>query len=93
MTFLHYLEDRLEGRLPFSVYTKELFTVKMKDAEGNEVELRSHAFSDAALKARKPEIVGKQLSREKLLRDGRPRSYTRTWCGSVRRKKIAGDGT
>src|SRR5437773_1957507 len=35
MTFFHTLEEELEPKMPFSPFTKEIFTLRCKDQDGN----------------------------------------------------------
>lgn len=70
-TFLHYLEDLIRDRLPFPLYAKSPITVKMRDYEGNGVEMKTHVFGDTTVRTRNPDILEARLLKERLLKKGR----------------------
>jgi len=67
ITFFHYVEDLLKGRLPFPVYDDRLFSVNAVDSKGEIRVIRSYAFSrDIPRSAEK--LEAEMLRRGKILR-------------------------
>ena len=52
MTFFHYLEADLESRMPFSPFTREVFTLISKDWDGKELVTRTRLYDPQYSKRR-----------------------------------------
>lgn len=44
MTFFHYMEDELETAMPFSPFTREVFSLLSRDSHGNELVTRTRLY-------------------------------------------------
>jgi len=53
LTFFHYLEHMVSPRLPFPLYTKELFEVPVLDRQGTARIVHTYAFSLEAIRRRR----------------------------------------
>jgi len=69
ITFFHYVEDVLKGRLPFAVYHDKEFTIKAIDADGREQLVHTLAFNPEVKRA--AEKLEAFMRREGLIRSGR----------------------
>jgi aminoglycoside N3'-acetyltransferase len=67
-TFFHYLEDSLEARLPFPLFREELLDATIIDHAGNTRLIRTKAYSQEAIRRRRPEIMTRELDRLGLIR-------------------------
>src|SRR5262245_44061139 len=47
MTFYHFIEEEIEPFLPFSPFTEDVYTLRSRDARGNEVLTRTRLFNPA----------------------------------------------
>lgn len=70
-TFIHHIEDLVKNELPFQLYRKELMAAKVLDFEGKEITVNTHVFSDAAVRLRRPGVLGKRLLEKDLIRKER----------------------
>ena len=71
-TFIHYLEDLIKDKLPFPLYDEHPFTVQMVDFHGQRHEIHTHAFSDKAIRYRRPEILEDRLRK----------------CGALKKRRV-----
>jgi aminoglycoside 3-N-acetyltransferase len=70
-TFIHHIEDLIQDNLPFPLYTEEPIPAKTLDYDGNELTVNTYAFSDLAVKSRRPEILENYLFKNKMLQKAR----------------------
>jgi aminoglycoside 3-N-acetyltransferase len=70
-TFIHHIEDLLEGSLPFAVYRAEPLPGRVLDQDGRERIVPTRVFSDRAVATRRPEVLERRLREEGLLLDTR----------------------
>lgn len=67
-TFIHYIEDHLRDRLPVPLYGPDLARVRVLDQAGSEREVATYAFSETAVRARRPNYLRDELRRAGVLR-------------------------
>jgi aminoglycoside 3-N-acetyltransferase len=67
-TFFHYLEDMLADQLDFPLFRDELIEAKVVDHEGRERLIKTYAYSEEAIRRRRPAIMTDELDRLKLIR-------------------------
>lgn len=70
-TFIHYIEDHIKEQLPFSLYVAEPTSTRVRDARGQELDIKTYAFSSTAVRARRPGLLRDALVAEGLLRKAR----------------------
>jgi aminoglycoside 3-N-acetyltransferase len=70
-TFFHYLEDSLEARLPFPLFRDELVEATVVDHAGKARTIRTKAYSEEAIRRRKPQIMTRELDRLGLIQRAR----------------------
>lgn len=70
-TFFHYLEHLVQDKLPFSLYGEEIFEVKVVNAKGKEIGVKTKAFSFEAIRKRRSDILWKKLLAAKKIKKGR----------------------
>lgn len=61
LTFYHAVEELLESRFPMSPFTTEVFTARVRDAEGVERESRLRLFEPAMSRRRNLRILEREL--------------------------------
>lgn len=66
-TFIHYIEHIIKENLPFLLYDKEIFEVKVIDTKGDEIPVKAMAFSPEAVQKRRPDILENELLAGKKL--------------------------
>ncbi len=71
MTFFHYLEHLVEGRLPFPLYRSETFEVPSIDSSGNTRMIKTRAFSPDTLRRRRPLVLMEEMDKQRLVRRAR----------------------
>jgi aminoglycoside 3-N-acetyltransferase len=71
LTFFHYLEHLVSPKLPFRLYTDELFEVPMLDQQGNLRTLRTRAFSFETIRRRRFERLERWVRQRRLVREVR----------------------
>jgi aminoglycoside N3'-acetyltransferase len=89
MTFFHYLEEDLEGRMPFSPFTTETFTLDVRDEEGQTVSVATRLYDPIVGRERDGELLTPHLKAGGVWREakvGRLKAIVLR-CGDV--KKIA----
>lgn len=69
MTFYHTLEERLEGRLPFSPFTSEEFVLQSRDYSGNLLTTRTRLFDPAVSRRRDLRKLAAELQRNGAWRE------------------------
>lgn len=62
-TFHHYLEDLVKDELPFALYEKEPYVVKVIDAKGEDRWVTTHAFTKEAISRRRVHILFDEMER------------------------------
>jgi aminoglycoside 3-N-acetyltransferase len=70
-TFFHYLEDMLEDRLAFPLFREELLEANVIDYSGNARIVETYAYSEEAIRRRRPQIMTDELDRLGLIRRAR----------------------
>ena len=70
-TFLHYLEDLLEGSVPFPIYREGTMRARILDHEGRPGTVETKVFSEEAIARRDPELLEARLRALGLLRSSR----------------------
>ena len=70
-TFFHYLEDSLEARLPFPLFREEIVEATVIDYAGSTRVIRTKAYSQEAIRRRRPEIMTRELDRLGLIKRAR----------------------
>lgn len=68
-TFIHHIEDLLEGSLPFAVYRTESLPGRVLDRDGREWVVPTRVFSERAVTTRSPEVLERRLREKGLLLD------------------------
>jgi aminoglycoside 3-N-acetyltransferase len=68
ITFFHYVEHLLKDELPFPVYSDEMFTVGVVDADGRKREMKTYAYSKTPRRADK---LYEEMSRQGKVRRAR----------------------
>ena len=71
LTFMHYVEDTFQQRLPFALYDSEPATLRLKDANGAEQQIRQYFFSREARERRNFGVVEEALRRGGAIRHAR----------------------
>jgi aminoglycoside 3-N-acetyltransferase len=71
MTFFHAIEEILEPRMPFSPFTKEVFTLESRDAQNNLVTTRTRLFEPQYSKRRNLEKLVPVLKQHGWWREAR----------------------
>lgn len=61
MTFFHYIENVVREQLPFPLYTEKEYDLKVLDYEGQDIHVKAHAFSKAAVAGRRPLLLEKEV--------------------------------
>jgi aminoglycoside 3-N-acetyltransferase len=69
ITFFHHVEDLLQARIPFPIYSERLFSVPAVDANGGQHVIRTYAFNKAARRA--SDKLEAEMQRQGLIRSGR----------------------
>ncbi len=70
-TFFHYMEDMLETQLDFPLFRPELMEVPVIDRSGNALTVRTYAYSEEAIRRRRPAIMTNELDRQGLIKRAR----------------------
>lgn len=70
-TFFHYLEHIIQNKLPFSLYGKEILDVKVINAKGKEIGVKTRVFSFEAIRKRRSGILWKKLLAAKKIKKRR----------------------
>lgn len=65
MTFIHYIEHVVREQLPFPLYGDQEYDLKVLDSEGQELHVKTHAFSKEAAVGRRPLLLEQEVLREK----------------------------
>lgn len=68
VTFTHFLEDRISGKLPFSFYDPEPLTGIVIDYEGGRLEVPVRVIGEQANRLRREERLVEILERERIIR-------------------------
>jgi aminoglycoside N3'-acetyltransferase len=63
MTFYHFIEEDLESRMPFSPFTAEFYTLRSRDADGNELLTRTRLFNPVYSRKRNLEVLQRHLQK------------------------------
>lgn len=63
-TFFHHLEHLVHDRLPFDLYTTQLFEVPVVDVDGHSTVVRTHVFAPEAIRRRRFAVLEDQLRRD-----------------------------
>ncbi len=71
LTFFHYLEDMLADRLPFKLFREELLDAEVIDRTGVARVIQTYAYSDEAIRRRRPQIMTAELDRRGLIHRAR----------------------
>jgi aminoglycoside 3-N-acetyltransferase len=71
LTFFHYLEDMLAERLPFKLFREELMDAQVIDQRGLARIVQTYAYSEEAIRRRRPQIMSAELDRQGLIRRAR----------------------
>jgi aminoglycoside 3-N-acetyltransferase len=71
MTFFHMVEEELEPTMPFSPFTKEFFSLKSRDSNGNEFTTRTRLFDPAYSRLRNLQNLLPVLRSRGLWKEGR----------------------
>jgi len=66
MTFFHYIEHILREKLPVPLYGEKEYVLNVIDYEGQEIQVKAHAFSKAAAVGRRPLLLEKEVLSKKL---------------------------
>ncbi len=66
-TFIHHIEDLLEGSLPFPVYRDEPIPARVVDDRGMTLVVPTRVFSEKAVTTRNPSVLESRLRKKKLL--------------------------
>ncbi|BBO67285.1 hypothetical protein DSCA_12150 [Desulfosarcina alkanivorans] len=61
MTFFHHIEHIIQEKLPFPLYDKKEYELKVINKEGQEIIVKARAFSDEAVTRRRPLLLEKEL--------------------------------
>jgi aminoglycoside 3-N-acetyltransferase len=67
-TFFHYLEHLVGPRLPFPVYTNEVFEVPVVDADGQSGTVRTHVYEPDTIARRRFPIFEGWIREKRLIR-------------------------
>lgn len=70
-TFFHYLEHLIQDKLPFSLYGEEILEVKVVNANGQKIEVKTKAFSFEAIRKRRSDILWQKLLAAKKIKKRR----------------------
>ena len=70
-TFFHYIEHIVNDRMPFPLYTDELFDAPCRDARGRDLTVKTYAFSAEAIRRRRFAVLEQRLWRQDLIRQVR----------------------
>jgi aminoglycoside 3-N-acetyltransferase len=62
-TFFHYVEDMIEDRLDFPLFHDELIETTVTDWTGAQRAIRTYAYSDEAIRRRRPAIMTDELDK------------------------------
>lgn len=71
LTFFHHLEHLVSARMPFPLYTDEVFEVPVLDHQGSPGIVRTHAFSPEAIRRRRFPRLEQWVRDRGLLREVR----------------------
>lgn len=71
LTFYHYLEERLEGRLPQSPFTRETFTVPFRGYDGGSMQVETRLFDPVLSGRRRLGALKDELRRRGEWREAR----------------------
>lgn len=66
-TFFHFLEDFVKDRLPFPLYTENLFEVQVIDRDGNQRTVNTYVFSPDAIQRRQFHVLERELRLRRLI--------------------------
>lgn len=71
VTFTHFLEDRIQNRLPFSLYEEGLYIGKVVDSDGRTLEVPTKVLSDESRRRRREEFLWEHARRRGVTRYAR----------------------
>ncbi len=66
-TFIHHIEDLLDGSLPFPVYRERPLPGRVLDGEGRMLVVPTRVFGERAVSSRRPEVLERALRQRGLL--------------------------
>ena len=71
LTFMHHVEDHFRTRLPFELYSAEPVTLRVRNAAGNELDVRQFFFSPEARARRNFATIEQGLQQEGQFKSAR----------------------
>ena len=71
MTFFHYLEEELESRMPFSPFTRERFTLSVRDEKGETWPVSMRLYEPVVSRQRDVRLMVPYLKGRGFWREGR----------------------
>ncbi len=71
MTFFHWLEHRVQGRVGLPLYQEEIFEVPVVDHEGKKGTVRTYAFSQEVIARRRDYILHDEMWKKGIVKSGR----------------------
>ncbi len=66
-TFFHYIEDLIQERLPFPMYSAEPVLARVKDYQGNTSHVPVYVFPEHVFNRRQTGMLGEVMEKRKLL--------------------------
>jgi aminoglycoside 3-N-acetyltransferase len=70
-TFFHYLEHMVSPKLPFSLYTEQIFDAPVTDRAGQRRTVKTYVFAPAAIRRRRFDVFEAALRRRGLILETR----------------------